>query len=106
MKRHRRNRHEGIRFKCNYCDYDAGQKGNIKSHMDRKHPEIPYDHTEFQEVKVEKSKYTTITKMCQLGHLVAGSKRLFPHVRGLGSRFLLGWDEPISRDMREVPQGG
>ena len=58
----RRNRHEGIRFKCNYCDYDAGQKGNIKSHMDRKHPEIPYDHTEFQEVKVEKSKYTREAK--------------------------------------------
>merc|ERR1719398_574300 len=30
--------------------------------MDRKHPEIPYDHTEFQEVKVEKSKYTREAK--------------------------------------------
>ena len=38
------------------------QKGNIKSHMDRKHPEIPYDHTEFQEVKIEKSKYSREAK--------------------------------------------
>merc|ERR550532_3501945 len=58
LKRHNAAIHRGIRWQCNYCDYDAGQKGNIKSHMDRRHPEIPYDHTEFQQVRVEKSKYS------------------------------------------------
>ena len=58
--RHKRNRHEGVRFQCNNCDYDARQKGDTKTHMDRKHSQNPYEHTKFQEIRIENSKYSKV----------------------------------------------
>ena len=42
--------HEGIKYKCDYCEYKAVQKGNLKRHTMSVHEGIKYqcDHYEFK----------------------------------------------------------
>ena len=37
LQRHYRSKHEGIKYPCNQCNYQATQKGDLKKHTQRKH---------------------------------------------------------------------
>ena len=37
LMRHRRSKHEGIRYSCNQCEYQAKQTSNLKTHQESKH---------------------------------------------------------------------
>ena len=37
MLKHYRSKHEGIKYPCNQCDYQATEKGNLQKHIQRKH---------------------------------------------------------------------
>ena len=37
MLRNYRSKHEGIKYPCNQCDYQATQQGDLKKHIQRKH---------------------------------------------------------------------
>ena len=34
---HKRYKHEGVMYSCNFCDYKAGQAGNLKRHVGKNH---------------------------------------------------------------------
>ena len=42
MLRHKRSKHEGVRYSCNYCDYKATQPGNLKTHKSSVHEGLGY----------------------------------------------------------------
>ena len=42
MMKHYRSRHEGIKYPCNQCDYQATQPGNLQIHIQAKHEGIKY----------------------------------------------------------------
>ena len=35
LRRHKKSKHEGIRYDCHLCDYKATQKGDLKRHIRR-----------------------------------------------------------------------
>ena len=37
MNQHKRNIHEGLKYPCNYCDYQAPQSGTLTRHIKAKH---------------------------------------------------------------------
>ena len=42
MLRHYRSKHEGIRYPCNQCTYQATQKGDLQKHIQAKHEGIKH----------------------------------------------------------------
>ena len=42
LKRHVKNKHDGVKFACNECDYRATQKTDIKRHTEYKHQGIRF----------------------------------------------------------------
>ena len=37
LKKHIDLKHEGVKYACDQCDYQATQKGSLKAHIDSKH---------------------------------------------------------------------
>ena len=37
MLKHYRSKHEGVKYSCNQCDYQATQQDNLQSHISAKH---------------------------------------------------------------------
>ena len=37
MKSHIKSKHEGVKYACNQCDYQASQRGHLTSHILYKH---------------------------------------------------------------------
>ena len=42
LRRHKLNKHDGVRYSCDECDYKATQKTDIKRHKEYKHEGIKY----------------------------------------------------------------
>ena len=34
---HKRNKHEGVRYSCGFCEFNAGQAGNLRRHISKHH---------------------------------------------------------------------
>ena len=39
---HIQSSHEGVKYACNKCDYQAGQQSHLKSHIQSKHEDVKY----------------------------------------------------------------
>jgi len=46
LNRHRRVKHEGVRYPCEFCDYSATRRSDVKRHMSTKHEEYREDEDE------------------------------------------------------------
>ena len=42
LKRHKASTHEGVRYLCDQCDYQATQPGNLKKHKTKVHEGLRY----------------------------------------------------------------
>ena len=42
MKKHIQSKHEGIKYPCNQCDYQATKQGSLQTHIQSKHEGIKY----------------------------------------------------------------
>ena len=42
LKSHRKITHEGVRFACNHCEYQALQQSNLTLHIQSKHEGVKY----------------------------------------------------------------
>ena len=53
MVTHYRSKHEGIKYSCNQCDYQATQQGNLQKHIQSVHEGIKYpcNHCDYQATK-------------------------------------------------------
>ena len=52
LSRHKRIKHENVRFKCDQCDYEATRREHLKTHSEGKHGGVKYlcDQCEYQAV--------------------------------------------------------
>merc|ERR1712228_251685 len=39
LAEHKRIAHEGVKYKCRFCDYSNSHKGNLRGHLFKKHNE-------------------------------------------------------------------
>ena len=42
LKMHKQSKHEGIKYSCEQCDYEATMKANLLRHLKSKHEEVKY----------------------------------------------------------------
>ena len=40
---HIQSKHEGVKYACNQCDYQAKQQGNLKIHIQSQHEGVKHD---------------------------------------------------------------
>ena len=50
LKTHQQSKHDGVRYSCNQCEYQATQQGSLKTHQQFKHKCVQYfcDQCEYQ----------------------------------------------------------
>ena len=53
LNQHKESQHEGVRYNCDQCDYQAEPKSTLKLHKESKHEGVSYccDKCDFQATK-------------------------------------------------------
>ena len=41
--KHIKSKHDGVKYACDKCDYQATQQGNLRTHMKSKHEGVKYE---------------------------------------------------------------